>query len=93
MKVRKEGIAPKVPEMPAEIPTLRPTDASAGVKTEVKGNNYVSHDPRKPVFGTSDQVQHKPVCTVPEKQGCHGQGKSLENEIFSRSGKSQGIWV
>ena len=21
-------------------------------------------------------------------QGCHGQGKSLENEIFSRSGKS-----
>ena len=24
-------------------------------------------------------------------QGCHGQGKSLENEIFSRSGKSQGI--
>ena len=28
------------------------------------------------------------------KQGCHGQGKYLENEIFSRSGKSQGIlWM
>ena len=27
-------------------------------------------------------------------QGCHSQGKSLENEIFSRSGKSQGIlWM
>ena len=24
-------------------------------------------------------------------QGCYGQGKYLENEIFSRSGKSQGI--
>ena len=24
-------------------------------------------------------------------QGCHGQGKSLENEFFSRLGKSQGI--
>ena len=25
------------------------------------------------------------------KQGCHGQGKYLENDIFSRSRKSQGI--
>ena len=25
-------------------------------------------------------------------QGRHGQGKYLENEIFSRSGKSQGIF-
>ena len=66
MKIRKEGIAPKVPEMPAEIPTLRPTEASDGVKTEVKGNYYVNRDKRKTDFGTSNQVQHKPVCTVPE---------------------------
>ena len=27
-------------------------------------------------------------------QGCHSQEKCLENEIFSRSGKSQGIlWI
>ena len=27
-------------------------------------------------------------------QGCHGQGKYQENEIFSRSGKNQGIlWM
>ena len=29
----------------------------------------------------------------PAQQGCHGQGKSLENEFFSRSGKSQGISI
>ena len=27
----------------------------------------VNHDARKTVFEVSDQVLHKPVCTVPEK--------------------------
>ena len=27
---------------------------------------YMSRDARKPVFGVSDQVQHKPACTVTE---------------------------
>ena len=27
----------------------------------------LSHDARKPVFGVSDQVRHKPTCTVTEE--------------------------
>ena len=30
-------------------------------------------------------------CVIFLLQGCHGQGKNLEKEIFSRSGKSQEI--
>ena len=30
-------------------------------------HHYVSRDARKPVFGDSDQVWHKPVCTVTER--------------------------
>ena len=29
--------------------------------------NHMSSDARKPVFGVSDQVRHKPTCTVSEK--------------------------
>ena len=32
------------------------------------------------------------IYTFMSMQGCHSQGKSLENEIFCRSGKSQVIW-
>ena len=28
---------------------------------------YLSRDARKPVFGVSDQVRHKPACTSSEK--------------------------
>ena len=28
------------------------------------GKYYMSRDARKPVFGVSDQVRHKPACTV-----------------------------
>ena len=34
---------------------------------------------------------HKLINVKMPSQGCHGQGKVLENEKFSRSGKSQGI--
>ena len=38
------------------------------VSTSSKGSFlYLSRDVRKPVFGVSDQVRHKPVCTVTEK--------------------------
>ena len=30
------------------------------------GTYYISRDARKPVFGVSDNVQHKPACTVIE---------------------------
>ena len=32
-----------------------------------KGKNKMSRDARKPVFGVSDQVRHKPACTSSEK--------------------------
>ena len=30
------------------------------------GSVYMSRDVRKPVFGVSDQVRHKPACTATE---------------------------
>ena len=34
------------------------------------------------------------ILEISRIQGCHGQGKYLENEFFSRSGKSQGVlWM
>ena len=39
-----------------------------------------------------EKISHKLFqALVRTYQGCHGQGKRLENEMFSRSGKSQGI--
>ena len=33
----------------------------------VAHHSYLSRDTRKPVFGVSDQVRHKPACTSSEK--------------------------
>ena len=43
-------------------------------------SNEMSRDARKPVFGVSDQVRHKPVCAVSEN------GKKLEISDIRRSG-------
>ena len=34
--------------------------------SETKFKHYLSRDARKPVFGISDQVRHKPGCTSSE---------------------------
>ena len=36
------------------------------VEVEMEGKYYMSCNARKPVFGVSDQVRHKPICTVTE---------------------------
>ena len=39
-------------------------------------------------------LSHLPLAEGRHKQGCHSQEKYLENKIFPRSGKSQGIlWM
>ena len=43
-----------------------------------KRRHNLSRDARKPVFGVSDQVRHKPVCAVSEN------GKKLEISDLGR---------
>ena len=37
------------------------------LRKKMRGGWYLSRDARKPVFGVSDQVRHKPACTSSEK--------------------------
>ena len=36
------------------------------VEVEMEGKYHMSRSARKPVLGVSDQVRHKPICTVTE---------------------------
>ena len=52
---------------PKRTPTATLILVNFAFQPKIRTHYYMSRDARKPVFGVSDQVRHKPACTSSEK--------------------------